>query len=195
MEDGDDVVDQFPDDFLTLSLPFSEDIVIDAKPISYYLPHQWSSVNFSSIDGGRDDANSPFLSVNTQISENLSLFSQVSENLSDLTLSLFPEVSENLLLQNQLETILPLLLLLLRHPLICLSLPSASSTITTPQCSISSQDSSDFASSSREANASGNFSPKRLLIQELEEEKFVPLRKSRFSLMNNFVGVRNKAFY
>lgn len=75
--------DQFFDDFLT-SLPFSEDSVIDTEPISYSLPHHYSSsdttlslfpqisenlgvskpitttVNFSSIDGGKDDPNSPF---------------------------------------------------------------------------------------------------------------------------------------
>ncbi|KAH0642825.1 hypothetical protein KY289_033799 [Solanum tuberosum] len=76
-----------------MSLPFSEDNVIDAEPISYSLPHHSSSnitlslflqvsenlgaskpitttVDFSSIDGGKDDHNSPFLTLCTQVYEN-----------------------------------------------------------------------------------------------------------------------------
>ncbi|KAG5610791.1 hypothetical protein H5410_022072 [Solanum commersonii] len=83
---------------LSLFPPFLEDIVIDADPISYCLSHQSSSsttvnfpfcmfhqvsppssttssctiVDFSSIDGSKDDPYSPFLTLFTQVSENTS---------------------------------------------------------------------------------------------------------------------------
>ncbi|KAH0643907.1 hypothetical protein KY289_034881 [Solanum tuberosum] len=87
--------DQFPDDFLKLSLfpPFTEDSVVDAEPISYCLRHQSTvdftlslypqvsenlgaskpisaTVDFSSIDGNKDHPYSPFLTLFTQVCEN-----------------------------------------------------------------------------------------------------------------------------
>ncbi|KAK6782862.1 hypothetical protein RDI58_020658 [Solanum bulbocastanum] len=157
---------QFSDDFL-MSLPFSEDSVIDAKPISYCLPHQYSSsnttlslfpqvsenlaasepitttVDFSSIDGGRDHPNSPFLT----------LFTRVSENSKPIANNTPP--------------------------------PSLPNTSSTAQSSIDSQHSSVFASSSREVNALGNCAPKRSLLQELGEEKFIPRKKTKLTKESN----------
>uniref|UniRef100_M1DCE7 Transcription factor n=1 Tax=Solanum tuberosum TaxID=4113 RepID=M1DCE7_SOLTU len=140
-----------------MSLPFSEDSVIDAEPISYSLPHHYSSSNptlslfpqvsenlaaskpitttveFSSIDGGKDNPNSPFLTLFTRV--------YVSTTPP-------PPSSTDL----------------------CFSLPSLPNTSSTAQSSISSQHSSVFASSSREVNALGNCALKRSLFQELGEE-------------------------
>ncbi|KAG5592432.1 hypothetical protein H5410_042946 [Solanum commersonii] len=151
---------QFSDDFLL----FSEDSVIDAKPISYCLPLQYSSsnttlslfsqvsenlaaskpitttVDFSSIDGGKDNPNTPFLTLFTRVYVNT-------------TPPPPPPSSTDL----------------------CLSLPSLPNTSSTAQSSISSQHSCSFASSSREVNALGNSAPKRSLLQELEvsfEDRF-----------------------
>ncbi|TMW80656.1 hypothetical protein EJD97_017222 [Solanum chilense] len=69
--------DQFFDDFLMLSLfpPLLEDNVIDAEPISYHQSSSSSTTlplssasssttyDFSSIDGGKDNPNSPFLTL------------------------------------------------------------------------------------------------------------------------------------
>ncbi|KAH0741376.1 hypothetical protein KY290_034419 [Solanum tuberosum] len=127
-----------------MSLPFSKDGVIDAQPISYSLPHQYSSsnttlslfpqvsenlaaskpvtttVDFSSIDGGKDRPNSPFLT----------LFTQVHENSKPIANNTPP--------------------------------PSLPNTSLTSQSSIDSQHSSVFASSSREVNALGNWITKML---------------------------------
>ncbi|KAH0645633.1 hypothetical protein KY285_033679 [Solanum tuberosum] len=121
-----------------MSLPFSEDSVIDAQPINYSLPQQYSSsnttlslfpqvtqnlaalkpitttVDFSSIDGGKDHPNSPFLT----------LFTPVYENSKPIANNTPP--------------------------------PSLPNTSSTAQSSIDSQHSSDFGSSSREVNALGN---------------------------------------
>ncbi|XP_049378294.1 B3 domain-containing protein At2g33720-like [Solanum stenotomum] len=153
---------QCSDDFL----PFSEDSVIDAQPISYCLPHQNSSsnttlslfsqvsenlaaskpitttVDFSSIDGGKDNPNSPFLTLFTRVYVNI-------------TPPPPPPSSTDL----------------------CLSLPSLPNTSSTAQSSISSQYSCSFASSSREVNALGNSAPKRLL----GEQKFIPRKKTKES--------------
>ncbi|KAG5592429.1 hypothetical protein H5410_042943 [Solanum commersonii] len=126
-----EIGDQFSDDFL-MSLPFSEDSVIDAEPISYSLPHHYSSsnttlslfpqvsenlaaskpitttVDFSSIDGGKDHPNSPFLT----------LFTRVYENSKPIANNTPP--------------------------------PSLPNTSSTAQSSIDSQHSCSFASSSRE---------------------------------------------
>ncbi|KAG5592434.1 hypothetical protein H5410_042948 [Solanum commersonii] len=138
-----EIGDQFSDDFL-MSLPFSEDSVIDAQPISYSLPHHYSSsnttlslfpqvsenlaaskpitttVDFSSIDGGKDHPNSPFLT----------LFTQVHENSKPIANNTPP--------------------------------PSLPNTSSTAQSSIDSQHSCSFASSSGEVNALGNWITKKL---------------------------------
>lgn len=54
-------------------------------------------------------------------------------------------------------------------------------TITTLQWSIDSQDFFIFSSLSREVNASSNCVPNRLLLQELGEEKFIPLKKIKLT--------------
>ncbi|XP_015159432.1 putative B3 domain-containing protein At1g78640 [Solanum tuberosum] len=157
---------QFSDDFL----PFLEDSVIDAEPISYCLPHQYSSsnttlslfpqvsqnlaaskpitttVDFSSIDGGKDHPNSPFLT----------LFTRVYVNTTP------PPSSTDL----------------------CLSLPSLPNTSSTAQSSISSQHCCSFASSSREVNALGNSAPKR----SLGEHKFIPRKKTKLTEESNGEG-------
>ncbi|KAH0741377.1 hypothetical protein KY290_034420 [Solanum tuberosum] len=126
-----------------MSLPFSEDNVIDAEPISHSLPHHSSSnttlslfpqvsenlgaskpitttVDFSSIDGGKDDHNSPFLTLYTQVYEN-------SKPIANNTPPPF--------------------------------LPNTSSITLS---SIDSQYSSIFASSKREVNVLGNCANKRI---------------------------------
>ncbi|KAG5592431.1 hypothetical protein H5410_042945 [Solanum commersonii] len=145
---------QFSDDFL----PFSEDSVIDAEPISYCLPHQYSSsnttlslfsqvsenlgaskpitttVDFSSIDGGMDNPNSPFLTLFTRVYGN-------SKPIANNTPPPPTPPSTDL----------------------CFSLPSLPNTSSTAQSSV-------FASSSQEVNALGNCALKRSLFQELGEE-------------------------
>ncbi|KAH0642826.1 hypothetical protein KY289_033800 [Solanum tuberosum] len=127
-----------------MSLPFSEDSVIDAEPISYSLPHHYSSsnttlslfpqvsenlaaskpitttVDFSSIDGGKDHPNSPFLTLFTRVYEN-------SKPIAKNT----PQ-------------------------------PSLPNTSSTAQSSIDSQYCFVFGSSSREVNALGNWITKKL---------------------------------
>ncbi|XP_049361627.1 putative B3 domain-containing protein At1g78640 [Solanum verrucosum] len=156
-----EIGDQFSDDFL-MSLPFSEDSVIDAQPICYSLPHHYSSsnttlslfpqvsenlaaskpitttVDFSSIDGGKDNLNSSFLTLFTRVYEN-------SKPIANNT----PQ-------------------------------PSLPNTSSTAQSSIDSQHSSSFASSSREVNALGNSAPKRSLLQE-----FIPLKKPKLTKESN----------
>ncbi|KAH0643906.1 hypothetical protein KY289_034880 [Solanum tuberosum] len=145
-----------------MSLPFSEDSVIDAQPISYCLPHHYSSsnttlslfpqvsenlaaskpitttVDFSSIDGGKDNPNSPFLTLFTRVYGN-------SKPIANNT----PQ-------------------------------PSLPNTSSTAQSSIDSQHCCSFASSIREVNALGNSAPKRSLLQE-----FIPLKKPKLTKESN----------
>ncbi|KAH0741373.1 hypothetical protein KY290_034416 [Solanum tuberosum] len=141
-----------------MTLPFSEDSVIDAQPISYCLPHHYSSsnttlslfpqvsenlaaskpitttVDFSSIDGGKDNPNSPFLTLFTRVYGN-------SKPIANNTPPPPTPPSTDL----------------------CFSLPSLPNTSSTTQSSV-------FASSSQEVNALGNCALKRSLFQELGEE-------------------------
>ncbi|KAG5592437.1 hypothetical protein H5410_042951 [Solanum commersonii] len=167
--------DQFSDDFL-MSLPFSEDSVIDVEPISYCLPHHSSTVDFpfcmfhqvsppssatsssttvdfSSIDGGKDDPNSPFFTLFTGFSKNF----VASKPIVNSTPPPPPSSTD-----------------------LCLSLPSLPNTSSTAQSSIDSQHCCSFASSSREVNALGNSAPKRSLLQE-----FIPLKKPKLTKESN----------
>ncbi|XP_060211231.1 uncharacterized serine-rich protein C215.13-like [Lycium barbarum] len=141
----------------------AEDSVVDANPISYFLPPQLSSTltstplsststdDFSlmypmAILDDDDDDTALFSEIST-----LSLFPETSENPSEPTFSLFPEVST----------------------VLCLSLPGTPSTII-------SQDSS--ASSN---NASGNCAPKRLHNLSLFPELLENLGASKPIANNN----------
>nr|XP_010325691.1 B3 domain-containing protein At2g33720 [Solanum lycopersicum] len=89
------------DDFLMLSLfpPLSEDNVIDAEPIRYHPSSSSSSTtlpssaasssttyDFSSIDGGKDNPNSPFLTLFTGVSK--PIVNSTPPSSTDLCLSL-----------------------------------------------------------------------------------------------------------
>ncbi|XP_060211173.1 uncharacterized serine-rich protein C215.13-like [Lycium barbarum] len=146
-----------------LSFQSSQDCVLDANPISYFLPAQSSPIVMSHPSGSTDD-----FSIMYPILDD----DEVSENPSEPTLSLFPEAFENpseptFSLFQEASTVLSL-----SPP----GTPDTSSTII-------SQDSSAALASSN--NALGNCAPKRSFLISLSESGQVSENLAAFKPIAN----------